>query len=217
VEAPQLALERELDRLHVEVANLRAARKRLAMAEDAERRAIERDLHQGVQQHLVALATHLQVAAGLVERDPAAARALLDELGRVVQLAIDDAAALADWIYLPLIETGGLAVALRSAALRADVPTQIEVDMRTPPPPAVVRTAYLCCLEVLKHASAGAQAAVSVRDQDGALAFDAVADCAESDLEIGRLRDRVEALGGTLSMTSQAGRRTRVAGSIPLG
>jgi signal transduction histidine kinase len=210
------ALQETLDRLRVEIAGLRASRKRLALAADADRRRIERDLHEGVQQHLVALATNLQLAAGLVDADPAAAKALLEEMGRDAQQALDETAKLAHRIYPPLLGAGGLAAALRSAAVSANVPTRIDVEAHAAYPPEVAGAVYFCCLEVLERAAAGARAAVTVRDEEGPLAFEVVADRTDSDAELDRLCDRVEALGGRLTIRSEPGRGTRVAGSIPL-
>jgi signal transduction histidine kinase len=186
------------------------------LAADADRRRIERDLHEGVQQHLVALATNLQLAARLVDADPAAAETLLQEMGGDVQQALDETAKLAHRIYPPLLEAGGLAAALRSAAVRANVPTRIDVEAGAAYPPEVAGAVYFCCLEVLERTAAGAPAAVTVLGEEGALAFEVVADCADSDAELDRLRDRVAALGGRLTIRSEAGRGTRVAGSIPL-
>jgi signal transduction histidine kinase len=206
---------RELDRLRVEIAGLHASRKRLAVAHDAERRRIERDLHERVQQHLVALAANLQVATGLVDADPEAAKTYLEAIGRDVQLALEEAGKIAQRVYPPLLEMGGLAAALRSASVSANVPTRIDVEARAAYPPEVARAVYFCCLEVLEGAAAGAEAAVTVRSELAALVFEVVADC-NSDLDFDRLRDPIEALGGRLTIGSQAGRGTRVAGSVPL-
>jgi len=207
---------RELDRLRTEIAELRASRKRLALADDTDRRRIERQLHQGVQQHLVALSANLQLAAGLLDADSAAAKTLLEEIGRDVQQALDETGKLAHRIYPPLLEAGGLAAALRSAAVSANAPTRIDVEAGAAYPQEVAGAVYFCCLEVLERAAAGAPAGVTVRDEGGALAFEVVADCAGSDAELLRLRDRVEALGGRLTIHSESGGLTRVAGSLPL-
>jgi signal transduction histidine kinase len=200
---------RELDRLRAEIEELRAARKRLALAYDADRRAIEHDLHEGVQQHLVALAAKLQLAA-----DPVVATTLLEEMRSDVQQALDETARLAHRIYPPLLEAGGLAAALRSAAVIANAPTRIEVEPGVDYPPEVGGAVYFCWLEVLERAAKGSPAAVTVRDEGGALTFELVADCAESEAELVRLRDRVEALGGRLTIRAEFG-QTRVAGFFP--
>ena len=207
----------ELDRLRGEVVDLQNSRRRLALADDAERRRIERDLHQGVQQHLVALAVNLQLAAGLIGADPPAARTLLEEVARDVELALDEAQKLAQRIYPPLLDSGGLAVAIRSAAASANVPTRLDVDAKNAAyPPEVERAVYVCCLEMFERAAAGTEAAVAVHDEEAAIAFEVVADCGPSDVEMVQLRDRVEALGGRLTIGLQAGGATRVAGSIPV-
>jgi signal transduction histidine kinase len=215
VEAWRVEANRDLDRLRAEVVDLQTSRRRLVLAEDAERRRIERDLHQGVQQHLVALAANLQLAAGLIGADPPAAKALLEELTRDVGLALDEARELARRIYPPLLDSGGLAVAIRSAAASADVPARLHVDAHAAYPPEVARTVYRCCLEVLERAAADTEAVITVRDEAAAVHFEIVAECGRSDLET-VVRDRVEGMGGRLTIGSQAGRRTRVAGSIPL-
>ena len=131
---------------------LRASRERLAVAHDADRRRIERELHDGPQQHLVALAVNLQLARDLMDADPLAAKALLEDMGREVQLALEETGKLAHRIYPPLLEAGGLGAALRAAAVSAGVPTRIEVETETRYPPEIAGAVYFCCLEVLERA-----------------------------------------------------------------
>ena len=206
---------RELDRLRVEIDGLRASRKRLALADDADRRRIERELHEGVQQHLVALTANLQLSAGLVDADPPAARAFLEEVARDVQLALDETGKLAHRVYPPLLEAGGLGAALRSAAMSTNVPTRIDVVVGAAYPPEIAGAVYFCCLGVLEGGAAGAPAVVTVRDEEGALTFEVVVEYAGPESELLRLRDRAEALDGRLTIHSESGSRTRVAGSIP--
>lgn len=209
-------LRETLARLRDEVAELRASRERLVLAADADRRRIERDLHEGVQQHLVALAVNLQLVNRLAETDPAAAKALLDEMVRDVRQSLDETAQLAQRIYPPLLEAGGLAAALRSAAVSAGIRASLEVAAGARYPPEVAGAIYWCCLEVFEHAGTGAQATVTVREEEGAVAFEVVEDGSRSDAGLDRLRDRVEALGGRLTIRSEPGRSTRVSGSLPL-
>ena len=108
----------ELEGLRLEVAKLRASLRRLTLVHDAESRSIERALHDGVQQQLVGLAADLELAAGSMDGDPARARELLAEMGLEMRRALEDAQALADRIYPPLLERGGLVPALRTAAAR---------------------------------------------------------------------------------------------------
>jgi signal transduction histidine kinase len=202
---------------------LHASRRRLVQAADVDRRLIEHHLHERVQQHLVALAVNLQLAHELTHADPPAAKALLEEMGHDVQRALDETARLAQRIFPPLLEAGGLAAALRSAAVSIGIPASVEVATGASDSPEVLRTVYFCCLEVLEHAGDGARASVTVREEQGALAFDVVEDGAgsaavgaSSDAELERLRDRVEALGGQLMIQSEPGRGARVSGSLPL-
>jgi signal transduction histidine kinase len=169
-----------------------------------------------VQQHLVALAVNLQLLGQLADSDPPAARALLEEIGRDVQQALDESAQLAERISPPLLEAGGLAVALRAAGASAGIPVSIDVAAGASYPSEVSAAVYWCCLEALEHAAAGAKATVAVREEEGALTFEVVEDGDHSDAGLDRLRDRVEAIGGRLTIRSEPGRGRRVSGSLPL-
>jgi signal transduction histidine kinase len=205
----------ELDALRLEVAELRASRRRLATATDADRRSIERALHEGVQQLLVALAANLELAAGSIDGDLAATKKLLAEIGDDTRQALEETRELAHRIYPPLLEAGGLVAALRSAAASADVPTRIDVAAGTTCPPEIAGAVYFCCLDVLEHAAAGTPVTISVRNEEGAVAFDVVAEC-DVDPERLPLRDRIEALGGRVTTRPRSGRQISVAGSLPL-
>jgi signal transduction histidine kinase len=213
-------LRESLDRLRLEVGELRASRKRLVLAADADRRQIERELHDGPQQDLVAIVVNLQLASRLVDDDPTAARALLDEMRREVQEALDGTRKLANLIYPPLLEAGGLGVALRSAAVSAGVRARVDVAPGAYAP-EVAGTVYFCCVEALERIGLGASSTVTVREEEGALVFEvvedgAVSEAATADSDLARLRDRVEALGGQLTVVSEPGHGTRVSGSLPM-
>jgi signal transduction histidine kinase len=216
---------RHVDRLRLEVAALRASRERLVLAADADRRTLERDLHQGVQQHLVALAVNLQLAGELAEADPAAARTLLEEMQRHVQDALDETARLALRIHPPLLDAGGLRAALRAAAASAGASASIDVDEGAGYPAGVAGTVYACCVAALEHAGAGARKAVTVREVEAGLSFEVVENGSGSAgsatagprPELESLRDRVEALGGRLTIEAEPGRGTRLTGLLPLG
>ncbi len=210
------ALRETLEQLRREVAELRASRKRLVLAADADRRRIERNLHEGVQQHLIALAVNLQLAGSLADSDPAAAKTLLEAMGRDVQQALDETAQLAQRIYAPLLEVGGLAAALRSAAVSAGIPASVEVAAGSSYPPEVAWTVYSCWLEALEHDGGETRATITVREEEGAVTFKVVESAAHPDAGLERLRDRVEALGGRLMITSEPGHGARVSGSLPL-
>jgi len=190
--------------------DLYASRARLIANADADRRAFERSLHDGVQQELVAILVNLQLARGLCETDSAAAVALLEDVGRDARIALDGLRRLALEIYPPVLDARGLVVALRSAA--SDAGIVVSVDAEVPPgcPPEVVATAYFCCLEALR--SAVGRAAVSIRPDDEELLFEIAID--GSGLA-SRLGDRVDALGGRLEIESEPG-ASRLRGRLPV-
>ena len=204
------ALSDTLEGLRAEVVELRASRERIILAADADRQRLERDLHEGVQQHLVALAVNLQLAGSLLESDPMEARKLLKEMGRDVQKALNEAAQLAQRIYAPLLEAGGFAAALRAAAVSADIPASVEASGGSTYPPEFLHTVYSCWLETLEHHRGDSRVAITVREEVGALTFTIVRD-ALPDASLERLSDRVHALGGRLTIEN-----TRLVGSLPL-
>ncbi len=111
-------LEARLDQIARQAAELRASRQRIVVAQDAERRRLERNIHDGAQQHLVALAVKLRLARGLIRTDPARARSMLEELRGEIDLALDTLNALSLGIYPPLLEEQGIAAALAAQYLR---------------------------------------------------------------------------------------------------
>lgn len=197
-----------------QIEELRASRERLALAADAERRGIERALHEGVQQDLVGLAANLEVAAGSVDSDPASAKALLDELQRETRRALTEMQELANRIFPPLLEAGGLVAELRAAASRAGVPVELAADAHVSVSPELAGAVYFCALDAFERAPAGTSVRVSLRGEEDALAFEI-----EVDGDLGSERrashDRVEALGGRVTITA-ASARTTVAGSLPI-
>lgn len=209
-------LHEVVDRLQGEVAELRRSRKRLAEAAHADRRAIERALHDGVQQHLVALAVDLRRLAGLVDGDPAAAKALLDEMAANVRQALHETMELAERVYPPLLEGRGLASALRSAAERAGVTANVDVSAHAGYPPEITAAVYWSCVEGLSSASRGSHATVSVLDADGALTFEIAVAGQHPEGRLDRLRDRIEALDGRVSVDDQPDGSSRVHGWLPL-
>ena len=203
----------DLDVLQREIEELRASRARLANAADAERRELERALHGGVQQDLVGIAANLEIVASKLDADPAAAKTMLNELRREATRALEGSRELAGRIFPPLLEAGGLVPELRAAAARARLPVTIEASATSALPPALAAAVYFCVLDVLERAPAGTAIGVRVRDEVGAIAFEVVAD---ADLGTDRraAHDRVEALGGSVSITA-ADDGTTIAGSLP--
>jgi signal transduction histidine kinase len=201
-----------LERLRLEVDELRASRRRLALADDGERRSLERELHDGVQQRLVALAVNIQLAQELVGRDPEAAAELLDAMGSDVQRALDEAAGLAQRIYPPLLEIGGLGAALRAAAVGANVPTEITVSAAELSREAAAAV-YHCWLNALEGTSDGRTPSIRVESNAEAVTFEIEA--ALSAEVLSRMRDRVEAIDGRLVIGSRADGSTTLRGSLP--
>jgi signal transduction histidine kinase len=207
---------------------LRASRSRVVSAADAERRRIERDLHDGAQQHLIGLAVHLRLARDLADSEPEKTREMLAALGDDVQETLEQVRDLAHGIYPPLLQDRGLGEALAAAAGRATIPTRVDAAHTGRYDPVVEATVYFCCLEALqnaaKHAGDGASAVVTVREVDGELLFEVVDDGAGFDASGARggvgltnMRDRVGAVGGTVRLESTVGRGTTLVGLIPLG
>lgn len=209
-------LQRALERLQHEAVEVRRSRARLLLAADADRRAIERTLHDGLQQELVALAVNLGRAAALLERDPIAAKELLDELTANVREGINEAARLAQRIYPPLLlEVRGLASALRAAAERADVAVTIQISVDASYPPDLIVAVYWCCVEALSAAPRRAHATVRVADAEGGVRWEiGVADAYPGGV-LERLRDRVEALGGELLVADEKDGGSSVAATLP--
>jgi signal transduction histidine kinase len=193
-----------------EIAALRASRERLVLAADAESRRMERALHDGVMQKLVALSMAVQEASGLAATDPML-QARLEEIAQDVQRALDETATLAERVDAPMLEVPGrLAVALRAAAVAAGTRAAVDVTVDSELPHAVARTVLLSWLQAL-DGSAGDTPTIAVREDGAELMFEIVSG---SSLE--GLRDRVEALGGSLTVERDSGGGTRASGRLPL-
>jgi signal transduction histidine kinase len=221
------ALQASLDELRHKAEELQASRARIVVAADAERRRIERDLHDGAQQRLVALAVKLRLARRLVDADLDQARGMLDELRDEVKDAVEELRSLAHGIYPPLLLDQGLAAALGSAAQRATIPTRVEAGPIGRYPADLEAAAYFCCLEALqnamKHAGPEATAVIRAWEEDGALRFAVTDDGAGFDAATNaggtgfvNMADRLGAIGGTLRVESTPGGGTSVLGTVPL-
>ncbi|MEJ2888118.1 sensor histidine kinase [Actinomycetospora aeridis] len=218
-----LALENE--RLHAEVRHqlreVRASRARLVEAADGARRRVERDLHDGAQQRLVAVGLALRLARG---RSSGEVDALLAEASDELTAALAELRELARGIYPPLLTDGGLGPALLSLAERAPLPVVLAAVPPERPPETVERTCYFVVSEALTNAAKHAAAAkveVSVVPDGVGLRVEVVDDgVGGADADGSGLRglaDRVAALGGRLEVSSPSGRGTRVTASVPCG
>jgi len=221
------ALQASLEEVRRQARELQASRSRIVAASDAARRRIERDLHDGAQQHLVALAVKTSLAKQFSERDPARANSILEELGADIQATVQELRDLAHGIYPPVLADKGLPEALTSAARRSTHSTDVLADRIGRYPPEIEAAVYFCCLEALqnaaKHAGEGAHAQVSVREEAGGLLFEVTDDGVGFDTRSKRtsagftnMNDRVGAIGGNLRVESTPGTGTRVSGVIPL-
>jgi signal transduction histidine kinase len=215
------------DELQLQVEELRASRARVIAAADAGRRRIERELHDGVQQQLVALVVNLQLARQLAESDPAQARVLLDEIGADARDALGSLRELAQSVYPPLLLDRGLDDALRAAAAASRITARVETGALERYPPELEATVYFGCVEALgnvaAHAGSRARATVRAWEGDGELRFEVADDGAGFDAAatprgggLTSVGDRLAALGGRLTVSSELGRGTNVAGAIPL-
>jgi signal transduction histidine kinase len=220
------ALQASLDELRASNDELRASRARIVAASDESRRRIERDLHDGAQQHLVAMAVKVGLARSLLAKDPTAVEPLLEELRDDVQAAVGELRELAHGIFPPLLRDRGVAEALRAAAGRSPLPADVDagdVGRFDAEAEAVV---YFCCVEALqnaaKHAGAGAEVVVRVAREGDSVRFSVTDDGAGFDPAAAtdghgfvNMRDRLGAVGGRLDVDAGPGRGTTVAGSVP--
>jgi signal transduction histidine kinase len=222
LEADNRQLTAEVDR---QMAELRASRARIVTATDAERRRVERDLHDGAQQRLVALSMELGRlrAAGEEARDPALAAAL-GGVASELEAAIEELRELARGILPPILTDAGLAAAVESLALRAPLPVDAEVELPGRLPRAIESTLYFVIAEglanVARHAGA-TRATIRISLASGTVRAEVVDDGrggagAERGSGIQGLADRVGALGGTLRVDSLPGRGTTLSAELPL-
>jgi signal transduction histidine kinase len=220
------ALQASLEDLERANEDLRASRARIVATGDAERRRIERNLHDGAQQHLVALAVNLRLARDILEEDPAGAAEMLEALAGAVQETIQELRDLAHGIYPPLLMDAGLAEALRAAANRSPLSVVVEADGIGRYPSEVEAAVYFCCLEALQNAAKHAPAAsvrVGVCEHEGQLRFEVVDDGPGFDATVAtaghgyvNMSDRVGAIGGSVDWRSTPGAGAAVLGAIPV-
>jgi signal transduction histidine kinase len=218
-------LQRRIRETEARSAELQVSRQRILATSDAARRRLERDIHDGAQQHLVALSVNLGLAATVVARDPRRAASLVSGLRPAVETALATLEELSRGVYPRLLAEAGLAAALRVAWSTSPVPVRLVDQACRRFPPEVESAAYFCCLEAVqnavKHAhptrvevrlaTTGTALCLEVRD-DGR-GFDASAGLEGAGLA--NMRDRVESLGGTLTVASRSGGGTRVSSCVP--
>jgi signal transduction histidine kinase len=192
----------------------------LTTAADEERRRLERDLHDGAQQHLVALSVLIQLAR---KADPERCQALLTDAAELVETSIVEIRRLAHGIYPPLLVSGGLTEALPTLAGRAPVPVHLDLQGLGRYPPSTEAAFYYCCSEALqnaaKHGGPSATVTVTARADDHALTL-SISDTGRGfdPSTIGHgltnMTDRLSAIGGQLSIDTAPGRGTRIVATM---
>ena len=218
-------LEQRLAVLATRAEELRVSRERLVDAHDAERRRLERDIHDGAQQHLVALAVNLRLAGTLAARSSERADALLAEQEQAAADAVETLVRLARGIYPAELEVAGVAEALRAAVAASEAGVEVLArDVGRYPSP-IEATAYFCSLEAVQNAAKHAHASSTRIELVGtatALELVVVDDGRGFDPGTGRvgtgltnMRERVESVGGELTVTSTPGHGTRIRAVLP--
>jgi signal transduction histidine kinase len=207
------------------IEELRASRQRLVAAQDQERRKLERDIHDGAQQQLVALGVKLRLTDSLIERDPAKAHEMVQQLQTETQSAIDDLRDLARGIYPPLLADQGLAAALEAQARKSPVPVEVSADAVERLPQQLEAAVYFSCLEALQNMAKYADAShatVSLVRRDDSLEFSVYDDGRGFDVSatshgsgLQGIADRLDAIGGTMRIESVPGGGTTLVGLIP--
>lgn len=209
------------------VGRLNVSRARLVEASDEARHRIERDLHDGAQQSLLGLQLKLDLAADAIREDPPEGERQVRMIERQMDAVLHDLRSIAQGAYPPLLRNRGVVDALKSAARLTPVDVSVRSEAVRRYSRAVEATVYFCCLEamqnVTKHAGQGVHAEVRLRQRgrqlqfeiiDSGLGFDARATSVGDGLA--NIRDRLEAVGGTLTVVSWPGRGTTIRGHVPV-
>jgi signal transduction histidine kinase len=206
------------------VEELRASQRRLVTAQDHERRRLERNIHDGAQQQMVALSVKTRLARDLTARDPGKAAEMLTQMDAEIKTALDDLRDLARGIYPPLLVDEGLGAALNAQARRSTVPTTIRAEGLGRYAPEVEAAIYFSCLEALQNVAKYAEASsatVILAQSNGHLTFEVVDDGHGFDpashangTGLQGIADRLGALHGDLTVRSEPGAVTRVRGRI---
>ena len=213
------------EELKTRLEDLKAAQKRLVSAQDQERRRLERNIHDGAQQQLVALAVKARLARSLAERDPVRATEMLGQIEGETRTALEDLRDLARGIYPPLLADKGLVAALEAQARKSVVRAEVRADGVGRYAREVEAAVYFSILEALQNVSKYAEASgvvVTLSRADGSLWFEVTDDGRGFDPAVTGygtglqgIADRLAALDGTLEIRSAPGQGTTVAGRLP--
>ncbi|GAC1344565.1 MAG: hypothetical protein NVSMB29_18250 [Candidatus Dormibacteria bacterium] len=211
--------------LEARLQDLQASRQRLVAAQDDERRRLERNLHDGAQQNLVALKVKLGLAERFLEKNPARVLELIGELKGDTDETLSTLRDLARGIYPPLLADRGLVAALEAQARKATVSVELHAEGVARYSQELEAAVYFCVLEALQNVqkyAGAAGAVVSLRQRGDDLTFEVRDDGPGFDVAttsmgagLQNMRDRLDALGGTLTVRTEVGAGTRVVGSLP--
>jgi signal transduction histidine kinase len=212
--------------LEARLRDLHESRQRLVAAQDEERRRLERNLHDGAQQQLVAMSVKLRLLKAFASKDPARAEVIASQLQAESQEALENLRDLARGIYPPLLADKGLPAALEAQARKSAVEVNVQPDGVARYAAEIEATVYFCVLEGLQNVAKYAEASratVRLIERHGELVFEVSDDGVGFDPSttpggtgLQNMRDRVEALGGSLHVRSAPGEGTAVTGRIPV-
>ncbi len=219
-----LALKNRLltERLQSRVEDLRESRRRLVAVQDETRRKLERDLHDGAQQQLVALKVKLGLSRMIAEKegDPEVV-ALLQEIGDEADHTVESLRAFARGVYPPLLEAEGLGAAVSAHARNSRSPVTVETDGIRRYPKDIESTIYFCVLEALRDSAESDQTRVRLAQLNGSVTFEIQQDGeglgeTPASMRVIHMRDRIDALAGTLTAVALPGEGTLISGAIPV-
>jgi len=207
------------------IEELRASRQRIVAAQDEERRKLERNIHDGAQQQLVALSVKLALVRAMAKKDVDRADAMLGELQGEAKDAMENLRDLARGIYPPLLADQGLVAALDAQARKASIPVAIHANGIGRYAQDVEAAVYFCTLEALQNVAKYAEASrvtVTLEADDGEVLFTVADDglgfdpaTTRSGSGLTNMADRLSALGGTVEIQSAPGEGTTVSGRLP--
>jgi signal transduction histidine kinase len=213
------------EELKARLKDLKGAQKRLVSAQDLERRRLERNIHDGAQQQLVALAVKSRLARSLAERDGAKTAEMLEQIERETQAALEDLRDLARGIYPPLLADQGLVAALQAQARKVPVPVELQADgigRQTQEVEAAVYFSVLECLQNVAKYARASRVVVSLAHTGAHVGFEVADDGMGFDPDrtgygtgLQGIADRLAALDGTIEVRSALGQGSTISGRIP--